>query len=97
MNIKALNIGNHRLGCRGYDGKEPIWEKEDQAYREQGIENPLDKYRDPKVKNFVRSRYGKEKESGELITDPKVVQGVRLVADQRVKDFEKALVSNLPA
>ena len=32
--MKALNIGNHHLGCRGYDGKEPIWEKEDQAYRE---------------------------------------------------------------
>ena len=34
VNMKALNIGNHLLGCRGYDGKDPIWGKEDQASRE---------------------------------------------------------------
>ena len=95
--MKGLNIGNHRLGCRGYDGKEERWQKEDQAYIEAQVENPWHKYKHPETMRFVRSRYHRENESGELVTDTKVVQGVRLVADQKVKDLEEAVVSNLPA
>jgi hypothetical protein len=58
--LAEKNIGHHRLGCRGYDGKKPKWDKEDQAYIEQGIENPYDRYADPLFRAFVRSRYHKE-------------------------------------
>jgi uncharacterized protein YfbU (UPF0304 family) len=95
--MREQNIGNHHLGCHGYDGKEEIWEKEDREYIAQGIEKPYDKYTHPETKRFIRSRYHKETETGKLVTDPKVVQGVVLVADQKVKDLEKAVVSNLPA
>jgi hypothetical protein len=71
--LAEKNIGHHRLGCRGYDGKKPKWDKEDQAYIEQGIENPYDRYADPLFRAFVRSRYRKEMETGKLVTDPKVV------------------------
>ena len=62
--MKALNIGNHHLGYRGYDDKEPICAKEDQAYREHGNENLYNNYTHPETKRFVRSRYNKENESG---------------------------------
>ena len=95
--MRNKNIGNHCLGCRGYDGKEDIWAKEDEAYRAAGLTNPWDKYKHPEYKRFIRSRYHKEDESGKLVTDPKVVRGVVLVADQKVVSVEKAMVSNLPA
>ena len=43
--LAEKNIGHHGLGCRGYEGKEPIWEKEDKAYRDAGLVNPYDKYK----------------------------------------------------
>jgi hypothetical protein len=89
------NIGHHRLGCRGYDSKKPKWDKEDQTYIEQGIENPYDMYEDPQFRAFVRSRYSKETETGKLVTDPKVVQGVVLHTDPKVAEVEKVVVSNL--
>jgi hypothetical protein len=52
------------------------WDKEDQTYIEQGIENPYDRYADPLFRAFVKSRYRKETETEKLVTDPKVVQGV---------------------
>ena len=27
--LQAKNMGNHRLGSRGYTGKRPVWAKED--------------------------------------------------------------------
>ena len=69
--MKALSIGNHHLGCRGYDGKEPIWEKEDQACREQGIENPFDKYTDPKVKILSGPGTAKKKRVGNSSRTPR--------------------------
>jgi hypothetical protein len=93
--LAEKNIGHHCLGCRGYDGKKPKWDKEDQAYIEQGIKNPYKRYVDPLFRAFVRSRYRKETETEKLITDPKVVQGVVLHMDPKVAEVEKVVVRNL--
>ncbi|KAK1691934.1 hypothetical protein QYE76_008631 [Lolium multiflorum] len=76
MEMRDLNIGNHNLGSRGYEGKEPYWAKEDEAYVNAGIENPWLKYKDPLERRFIRSRYHKKKLTGELVTDPKVVTDI---------------------
>ena len=95
-NLADKNIGHHGLGCRGYEGKEPIWEKEDKAYRDAGLENPYDKYKNKLFRQFVRSRYRKEM-GGKRVTKPEVVVGVDLVTDKKVQALETAVVSNLPA
>ncbi|KAK1664339.1 hypothetical protein QYE76_052498 [Lolium multiflorum] len=74
--MRELNIGNHNLGSRGYEGKEQYWEKEDEAYVNAGIENPWLKYKDPLERRFIRSRYHKKKLTGELVTDPKVITDI---------------------
>ncbi|KAK1633158.1 hypothetical protein QYE76_007473 [Lolium multiflorum] len=51
--MRELNIGNHNLGSRGYEGKEPYWAKEDEAYVNAGIENPWLKYKDPLERRFI--------------------------------------------
>ena len=57
----------------------------------------MKKYKDPKTQRFLRSRYHKVNDKGEIVKDPRVVQGVRLVTDDKVKDLEGIVVSNLPA
>lgn len=95
--MRELNIGNHNLGSRGYEGKEPYWAKEDEAYVNAGIENPWLKYKDPLERRFIRSRYHKKKLTGELVTDPKVVTDIIwFTNDKKVLALEKKLVSNLP-
>ena len=95
--MRELNIGNHNLGSRGYEGKEPYWAKEDEAYVNAGIENPWLKYKDPLERRFIRSRYHKKKLTGELVTDPKVVTDIIwFTNDEKVLTLEKKLVSNLP-
>ncbi|KAK1667511.1 hypothetical protein QYE76_055670 [Lolium multiflorum] len=85
-----LNIGNHNLGSRGYEGKEPYWAKEDEAYVNAGIENPWLKYKDPLERRFIRSRYHKKKLTGELVTDPKVVTDIIwFTNDKKVRVGEK--------
>jgi hypothetical protein len=49
-----------------------IWEKEDRAYRDAGIENPYDKYKDPIFGAYLTSRYRKEI-GGKHVTRPDVV------------------------
>ena len=95
--MRELNLGNHCLGSCGYNGKEEKWALEDQDYIDNDMLNPYDKYASREARNFVRSRFCKLDENGELVTDPKVVQGVRLDADPRVLALEKEVVSNLPA
>ena len=34
--LQAKNMGNHRLGSRGYTGKRPVWAKEDAECERQG-------------------------------------------------------------
>ncbi|KAK1605574.1 hypothetical protein QYE76_029247 [Lolium multiflorum] len=90
--MRELNIGNHNLGSRGYEGKEPYWAKEDEAYVNAGIENPWLKYKDPLERRFIRSRYHKKKLTGELVTDPKVVTDIIwFTNDQKVLSLEKKL------
>jgi hypothetical protein len=90
------NIGHHNLGCRGFEGKQPVWDKEDQAYINAGLEPPFAKYKDPLFRAYLRSRYHREL-AGKRVTKPDVVVGVELVADAKVMALEKAVVSNLPA
>ena len=90
------NIGHQGLGCRGYEGKEPIWEKEDKAMRDAGVDNRWEKIQDPLFRKYVRSRYRKEM-GGKRVTRPDVVVGVDLVTDKKVQALETAVVSNLPA
>ena len=94
--MRDLNIGNHHLGCRGYVGKNPIWDKEDEAYRQAGIENPHNKFPTQQANDFLRSRYAKQTEDGKLVTNPKLVKDVKLVTSERVMTFEAKLVRNLP-
>ncbi|KAK1692574.1 hypothetical protein QYE76_009271 [Lolium multiflorum] len=90
--MRELNIGNHNLGSRGYEGKEPYWAKEDEAYVNAGIENPWLKYKDPLERRFIRSRYHKKKLTGELVTDPKVVTDIIwFTNDKKVLALEKKL------
>ncbi|KAK1628880.1 hypothetical protein QYE76_003195 [Lolium multiflorum] len=90
--MRELNIGNHNLGSRGYEGKEPYWAKEDEAYVNAGIENPWLKYKDPLERRFIRSRYHKKKLTGELVTDPKVVTDIIwFTNDKKVLSLEKKL------
>ncbi|KAK1621179.1 hypothetical protein QYE76_026696 [Lolium multiflorum] len=94
--MRELNIGNHNLGSRGYEGKEPYWAKEDEAYVNAGIENPWLKYKDPLERRFIRSRYHKKKLTGELVTDPKVVTDIIwFTNDKKVLALEKKLISTL--
>ncbi|KAK1616986.1 hypothetical protein QYE76_022503 [Lolium multiflorum] len=91
--MRELNIGNHNLGSRGYEGKEPYWAKEDEAYVNAGIENPWLKYKDPLERRFIRSRYHKKKLTGELVTDPKVVTDIIwFTNDKKVLALEKKLM-----
>ena len=83
--MRDLNIGNHNLGCGGYRGKQPIWDKEDADLRAQGLDNPFDKFEDKQVKNFVRAQYRWDPKTKEFTTDPKV------------KRFEGFVVRNTPA
>ncbi|KAK1613293.1 hypothetical protein QYE76_036966 [Lolium multiflorum] len=90
--MRELNIGNHNLGIRGYEGKEPYWAKEDEAYINAGIENPWLKYKDPLERRFIRSRYHKKKLTGELVTDPKVVTDIIwFTNDKKVLMLQKKL------
>ena len=62
--MRDMNVGNHRLGSRGYDGKEPIWRLEDEAYEAAGMLNPYKKFKSKEAANFVRSRFHKVERTG---------------------------------
>ena len=79
--MRELNLGNHHLGSGGYRGKKPIWEKEDREIARLGKENHWEKILDEQTRNFVRSRYYLDWETGEFITDY-----------EDVKEFQKKLV-----
>ncbi|KAK1678840.1 hypothetical protein QYE76_039688 [Lolium multiflorum] len=85
------NIGHHNRGCRGFEGKQPVWDKEDQAYINAGLEPPFAKYKDPLFRAYLRSRYHREL-GGKCVTKPDVVVGVELVADAKVMALEKAVL-----
>ncbi|KAK1609673.1 hypothetical protein QYE76_033346 [Lolium multiflorum] len=90
------NIGHHNLGCRGFEGKQPVWDKEDQAYINAGLEPPFAKYKDPLFRAYLRSRYHREL-AGKRVTKPDVVVGVELVADAKVMALEKAVLTEQAA
>jgi hypothetical protein len=55
--MQELNLGAHRCGSGGYQGKQPTWDKEDAEMIHLGKENPWLKIADLQTRNYVRSRY----------------------------------------
>ena len=55
--LQAKNMGNHRLGSRGYTGKRPVWAKEDAERERQGIPDPLAEFTDQQEHDFIRDRF----------------------------------------
>ena len=55
--LQAKNMGNHRLGSRGYTGKRPVWAKEDAERERQGIPDPLAEFTDQQEHDFIRARF----------------------------------------
>ncbi|KAK1692042.1 hypothetical protein QYE76_008739 [Lolium multiflorum] len=82
--MRDLNLGTHHCGSGGYRGKQPTWDKEDAEMVRLGKENPWHKIQDEQARNFVRSRYYLDWETGEFITD-----------HEDVRDFEKYLDEEL--
>ena len=82
--MRKLNIGNHRLRAGGYRGSEPKW-AEDAELRAAGKPNIFEKYTDSQTKNFLRARFHVDKATSALVSN-----------DAKVKEFEAAVVSNLP-
>ena len=83
--MREQNIGNHKCESGGYEGKQPIWGKEDAELERLRIENRWLKIMDLQLRNFVRARYYWDPEAMEFVTD-----------NPDVKEFEKELVRNLP-
>ena len=83
--LQAKNIGSHKLGSRGYLGKQPVWDKQDAEWARLNIKNPFEEFTDPQERAFIRARFGPDKETGVLVTDPKT------------ENFVKKLVINLPS
>jgi hypothetical protein len=83
--MRSQVIGNHRLGAGGYRSSKPKWEKEDAEFIAAGQPNPYEKYKgDPQIEYFVRARSYKDKETSNIVIDPKV------------QEFTTAVVSSLP-
>jgi hypothetical protein len=48
-------VGNHNQGTRGYEGKQPIWDKHDAMFSSQGQPTPFSNILDPCAKKYFRS------------------------------------------
>src|SRR3954470_22682072 len=71
--MRAQLIGNHHLGAGGYRSSKPKWDKEDAEYAVVGQPNPYEKYKgDLQTQFFVRARSYKDKETSNIVIDPKV-------------------------
>ena len=55
--LQAMNMGNHRLGSRGYTVKRPVWAKEDAEHERRGIPDPLAEFTDQQEHDFIRARF----------------------------------------
>src|SRR3954464_1762045 len=83
--MRSQLIGNHRLRAGGYRSSKPKWDKEDAEYAAAGQPNPYEKHKGgPQTEFFVRARSYKDKETSNIVTDPKV------------EEFNTAVVSSLP-
>src|SRR3954464_1031875 len=82
--MRSQVIGNHLLGAGGYRSSKPKWDKEDAEYAAAGQPNPYEKYKgDQQTEFFVRAWSYKEKETSNIVIDPKV------------QEFTTAVVSSL--
>ena len=70
--MREKNLGDHNLGSGGYLGKQPIWDKQDKVYIEQKKENPYEKFKDPRARRYIRSRYNEDPKNGKLLLNKKV-------------------------
>ena len=86
--MRAQVIGNHRLGAGGYRHSKPKWDKEDAEYAAAGLPNPFEKYKaDPQTEFFVRARSHKDKETSNIVLDPKVQEFTATVVSSSPRDF----------
>ena len=53
--LRSQMVGNHNLGTRGYEGKQPIWDKHDAMFSSQGQPTPFSNILDPCAKKYFRS------------------------------------------
>ena len=83
--MQAQNISSHSLRSRGYLGKEPKWNKQDEEWEAQNVVNPFNKFADPLTKRFIWSHYGVDKVTGSY------------VMNNTIKLLEKQVVIILPA
>ena len=67
--LQAKNMGNHRLGSRGYTGKRPVWAKEDAERERQGIPDPLAEFTDQQEHDFIRARFSWDPKKKIFFTD----------------------------
>jgi hypothetical protein len=70
--MRNLNIGVHHCKSGGYQGKQPIWDKEDREIEHLGKENPWHKITDLQIRNFVRSYYMLDWKMGNLLRKTKL-------------------------
>ena len=74
------NLGPHNLGCRGYEGVEDVWAKQD---RERKGDDPYAKIKDPMAKRYIRSHYRENpKTKGELALNKTVKQLEKEILEQ---------------
>jgi hypothetical protein len=67
--MRKKNIGNHTLGSRGYEGKRPIWKKEDKEYEEKGLPNPYHQFKAHVEHDFIRGWYKYDEKAKCFATD----------------------------
>ena len=77
--LQSRNVGVHRLGSRGYEGKRHVWAKEDAERESHGIPDPLAEFTDPQERDFIRARYKWDKEKKVWYTDPITRKLIRLL------------------
>jgi hypothetical protein len=62
--IRSQMVGNHNLATRGYEGKQPIWDKHDAMFSSQGQLTPFSNILDPCAKKYFRSLAVLNKDTG---------------------------------
>ena len=77
--LQARNMPAHRLGSRGYEGKQYVWAKEDAEHESHGIPDHLAEFTDPLDHDWIRAWYKWDKVKKLFYTDPNTREFMRLL------------------
>jgi hypothetical protein len=77
--LQVKNMGNHRLGSRGYTGKRPMWAKEDAEHERLGIPDPLAEFTDQQEHDFIRAQFSWDPKKKIFFTDTPTREFMRLL------------------